>query len=466
MLGISGTGMASLAGLLKAKGYTVTGSDIASYPPMSTQLERMGISPSIGWSEKNLVPAPDLVIIGNVIRRDNPEAQGVIKRKLPYLSMPKAVAEIFLKDKQSIVVAGTHGKTTTSHLIAWLLEYAGKDPSFLIGGVGLNFGEGFKLGGGDYFVIEGDEYDTAFFDKGPKFLHYKPRYAIINSIEFDHADIYKDLYHIKTSFEQFAKIIQKDGLLAINGDSETVKSVAKSTASRVLSWGFCNGVDYRISGITCKGGLTRFTLSHKNTNISFESPLVGRHNISNASSAIILLREMGIPDKVLAEGVKLFKGVKRRQEVRATINGITLIDDFAHHPTAIAETIDAVRMNYPGRKIFGIFEPRSNTARRNIFEVELVRALGKADVAIIAEVFHSSDIKEDERLNPQKVADAVNKNGGEAHFISRTDEIAAFTAGRAEPGDIVLIMSNGDFDNINEKLIQALHETQKEKIRH
>lgn len=446
--------MASLAGLLKAKGYRVTGTDTATYTPMSTQLELLGIKPSIGYDPVNLDPRPDLVIIGNVIRRDNLEARATIEKQIPYLSMPQALSELFLKDKESIVVTGTHGKTTTSNIIAWLLEYAGTKPSFLIGGVGINFGESYKLAGGKYFVTEGDEYDTAFFDKGPKFLHYRPKYATITSIEFDHADIYKDLAQIKRSFTRFIEIIPTDGLCIINADSNEIPDILKGAHCKIATYGFSAHADYRISSQDRAG--TKFTIFHAGKESDFTMALAGRHNGSNAVAALALLTELGVDDHILSKGMALFKGVKRRQEVRGVVNSVTVIDDFAHHPTAIRETIDAIRARYAHGRLWAIFEPRSNTSRRNIFEAELASSFKNADKTIIADVFHATDIPEAERLKPETVVEAINNHGGSAYFIPGTDNIVEFVVNNAVQGDTILVMSNGAFDNIHEKLITGI----------
>jgi len=456
MLGICGAGMATLACLLKQKGFDVTGSDHAANPPMSTLLEREGIRLKIGYSPENLNPSPDLAIIGNVIRRDNREAEEVLKRKIPYTSMPKALYEFFLREREPIVVAGTHGKTTTTNLVAWVLKHANERPSFLAGGINLNTGGSYELGDGRFFVVEGDEYDSAFFDKSPKFLHYMPKYAIITSIEFDHADIYKDIDEIKAAFRKFVRLMPKDGILVINGDSATVKEVAEGANARVVTYGTASDVDYKITKITPSDGMMRFGITHNGKSIDIASWLSGRHNASNIASAVALLKELGIDKGLIVEGIRGFKGVKRRQEVVATINRITLVDDFAHHPTAITETIAAMRMRFPGRKIWGIFEPRSNTTRRKIFTRQLAAALKKADIAIIGDVFNAAYIKPEERLSPQDVADEINREGGEAHFIAPVQEIVRFVSEKAAPGDVILVMSNGTFDNLVERLVAAL----------
>lgn len=476
MLGICGTGMGSLALLLKEAGYNITGSDENVYPPMSTQLAQAGINVLQGYSAENIAASPDLVIIGNVISRGNPEAEAVLSQGLKYMSMPQAVAEFFIEGKHSIVVAGTHGKTTTANLCAWMLDTAGCSPGFLIGGVGINFNVSARIGHPPYFVIEGDEYDTAFFDKGPKFLHYRPRSVILGPVEFDHADIYKDLPHVMGSFEKLIGIIPADGLLVACADSQNTLKLVANAKCRVITYGMKGSADYHPEDIHVSGEGTEFTLIHggnppKNEGSSlfppfakggiYVSPLYGNHNMQNAVGVLAFLTEAGIEPKKLAQGLLKFAGVKRRQEIRGIKNGVVVVDDFAHHPTAIRETIEAMRMRYPKRsspqrRIWAIFEPRSNTSRRKTFQDEFVTALGTADVAVLAGIHRPDKIPEDERLDITKVVADINNKGGRAHYLATTDDIVKFVAKEAKKDDIILIMSNGDFDNIHEKLLQAL----------
>jgi len=458
MLGICGTGMGSLAGLLHAKGFHVTGSDKNVYPPMSTQLEEMGIKPFEGYSAENLKNRPDLAVIGNVITKDNPEAKEIIKEDIDYLSMPEALAKFFLKDKKSIVVAGTHGKTTTANLVAWLLEYAEKQPGFLIGGVGLNFMKSYRFGSGEFFVTEGDEYDTAFFDKGPKFLHYKPDFAIIGTIEFDHADIYRDLEHIKDSFKSFVSKIPSKGIIVTNGDSKTNIEILKKAKCKVVTYGFGNNAEYRIKDFNPETG--DFKIAKDKDEASFSTPLIGRHNLLNACAAITLLLELGIDYNVLIGGLAQFRGVKRRQEIRGIENDITVLDDFAHHPTAIKGTIEAVKERFPDTNVWAIFEPRSNTTRRNTFQDLLPDALKGADKVIIAGLFNPEAIPEEERLKPEKVIHEINSSGTEAFYIQKTGEIISKVAKEVLRGDVILIMSNGAFDNIHERILEKLRKKQ------
>ena len=459
MLGICGAGMGALACLLQAKGYVVTGSDKASLPPMSIQLKDMGIDVMIGFNAKNLMPRPDLVVIGNVISKDNPEAEAVVRDAVPYLSMPETIKRFFLGGRKSLVVTGTHGKTTTSNILAWILERAGKSPSFMAGGAGLNFEKSYRLSSGDHFVIEGDEYDTAFFDKGPKFLHYNPFAAIINAIEFDHADIYTDLNHIKDSFKRLVAIMPADGILVANADYDNVLDVIKDAACRITTFGFSEKADYQIVLELIEEEYIHFYLKHGSKTVRLSSPLMGKHNMGNAAAAVALLLELGIKEKDIVEGLKTFKGVRKRQEIRSVVSDITIIDDFAHHPTAISGAIEAVKMRYKSNRVWAIFEPRSNTTRRNFFQKDITRALSQADKSIITAPYHGDDIPKTERLDAAGVASAINNLcpcGNKSYYIPDTDSIVEFLVRTVIPGDVVLIMSNGDFDGIHEKIIEGL----------
>lgn len=453
MLGICGTGMGSLALLLKEAGHNVTGSDENIYPPMSTQLENAGIKLFNGYKPENLtIVKPNLVIIGNVISRGNPEAEAVLTSGIEYLSMPQAVSKFFLTGRHSIVVAGTHGKTTTATLCAWLLESAGLSPSFLIGGVGKNLGVSACLKNSKYFVIEGDEYDTAFFDKGPKFLHYQPRSVILGPIEFDHADIYKDLAHVMSSFEKLADIIPSDGLLFACADSENTMKIAKRAKCKVITYGVSTKADYRPEKIKVSETGTEFQIS----NFKFQIPIFGNHNLQNAAGVLGLLLELGIDKEKLAKGLRTFENVKRRQEIRGVVNGITVIDDFAHHPTAIFETIKAMKMKYPKSRLISIFEPRSNTSKRNIFQHEFASAFKGSDIAIIAGIHRPEKVNPDERLDIGMLINEMKKTVPNSYNFATTDEIIEFAAKKAKTGDVVLIMSNGGFDNIHEKLLKRI----------
>lgn len=447
--------MGSLARLLIDIGHSVTGTDGKIYPPMSDQLAELGIEPFEGYDASNIDRAnPDLIIIGNVIRSVNPEAKEALKQKLSVKSMPSAIEDIFLKDKTPLVIAGTHGKTTLTSLVAWLLESAGMEPGFMVGGVPLNFKKSATPGKGSYFVIEGDEYDSAFFDKGPKFLHYRPEALILTSIEFDHADIYPDLEHILKSFRQLVAIMPPKGIIIANGDDDRITEIVKEAPCRVVTYGLSKNVMWHPVdvGISEKG--TAFRLSGADNR--FTVPMWGKHNLMNVTAAISLLMELGVDPDKLSAGLQSFLGVKRRQETIYDDQGITIIEDFAHHPTAVGKTIEAMQMRFPGRKVWAIFEPRSNTSRRNIFQQEFTDALSRADHVIIAGVHRATALSDDERLRPKEIVDVLSKRGVDAHHISDTKLIVEHISNGVRPGDVILIMSNGGFDGLPIKLVDAL----------
>lgn len=444
--------MGALAGLLVEAGHTVTGTDEKLYPPMSDQLTNLGIKPFEGYDAKNISDTnPELVIIGNVIRRENIEAQEVMRLGIPYKSMPDALSELFLKMRTSIVIAGTHGKTTSSTLAAWLLESSGEKPGFLIGGVGLNLNRSYSLGKGPFFVVEGDEYDTAFFDKGPKFLHYRPKALVLTSIEFDHADIYKNLEEIIESFRRLIKIVPPDGLIVASASDPNVMALTREAKCRVVTYGLENG-DYHPSNIINTPCGINFDLA----NTSFTLPMWGKHNIENTTGILATLIEAGISKEILSKGLTKFKGIKRRQEIIETVNGITVIDDFAHHPTAVEKTIESMRQRFPGQRLWAIFEPRSNTSRRNIFQDEFVSAFSNADRVIIASPYKMESIDSSERFDSEKVASAIMKRGVDAHYVRDTEHIIEFVMRQVASKDIILVMSNGDFDGLIPKLITSL----------
>jgi UDP-N-acetylmuramate: L-alanyl-gamma-D-glutamyl-meso-diaminopimelate ligase len=463
LIAACGVGMASLAGMLKEKGFRVTGSDANVYPPMSTQLASLGIMLRSPYAAKNIPDDTDLVVVGNAVPRENPEAQEAVRRSLPALSMPQAVADFFLEGKESIVVAGTHGKTTTTSLLAWSLFALGADPSFLVGGIPKNFPVSYRVGNGPHFVIEGDEYDTAYFDKGPKFLHYRPRIAILTSIEFDHADIYRDLPHLKESFRKLVRILPKDGLLVASFDYPDVVEVAKGAACPVLYYGVENdgaahpGEDlWRVKCLPDQGEFSRFRMERGGEAHDFRLRLPGRHNAGNAAAGALALFRLGYPADRVAVAFAGFEGVRRRQEVVGEIGGVLVIDDFAHHPTAVRETIRGIRERYPDRPVTAVFEPRSNTSRRKIFQEEFARALSGADSVILAGVFGAEKFPPEDRLDPGEVVDAVRESGRDAWYIEEVDRIVEHLAAAARPGDMILIMSNGGFGGIQGKLAHAL----------
>ena len=462
LIGICGTAMASLAGMLKQRGHRVSGSDVAAYPPMSEFLASLGIPVAQPFSEKNLEPRPDLVIVGNAISRGNVELEHVLDQRLAYQSMAQVVHDEFLIDRERLVVAGTHGKTTTSSLLAWLFTVAMRAPGFLIGGIPENFGSSFALGDGREFIIEGDEYDTAFFDKGPKFLHYFPDAVILTSVEFDHADIYKNLDEVKTAFKRLVNLIPRRGLLiAWDGHSNVDECVSRAFC-RVERYGFGEGSAWRISDADYSDRVTRWKVARDGAPwAEFESQLAGEYNLLNATAAAALAANYGIPLQTIAKALRSFRSVKRRLEVKAETRGITMIDDFAHHPTAIAGALKALRARYRGRRLWAILEPRSNTLRRKVFEDELAESLAHADQVVLAGVFKSDAIPEAERLDPQKVIAKLSAGGTPTRLLASADAIVDTIASELREGDVVAILSNGGFGGIYEKLpakLKALHE--------
>ncbi|MBI3611023.1 MAG: UDP-N-acetylmuramate:L-alanyl-gamma-D-glutamyl-meso-diaminopimelate ligase [Nitrospirae bacterium] len=457
LIAICGTGMAALAGMLKAAGYRVTGSDANVYPPMSTMLERQGISYRVGFRPENIEPDTDLVVIGNAVSKTNPEVLAVLERGLPYRSFPQALAEFFLDGRVPIVVAGTHGKTTTAALAAWVLDCAGLSPGFLIGGWVKNFDANSRPGTGRYFVVEGDEYDTAFFDKGPKFLHYRPHAAILTSIEFDHGDIYNSLDEIKAAFRTFVRLIPSDGmLLAAEGDPN-VQEVIREASCDTSTYGLNSSGRWHAEEIRFDTKGVSFRVMKDRTDLGrFRSPLVGKHNLNNAVAVIGLAFSLGLSADAIQKGIESFHGVKRRQEVAGEVNGIIVMDDFAHHPTAIRETLAGLRLQYPGRRIWAIFEPRSATSRRNVFQREFPSSFEPADRIVIAGLFAPEKIPAEQRLDPKRVAEDLRVLGKEAAFIPTADEIVRTVSPQLKSGDLVCVMSSGGFDGIHGKLLKAL----------
>jgi UDP-N-acetylmuramate: L-alanyl-gamma-D-glutamyl-meso-diaminopimelate ligase len=459
LIAVCGVGMASLAGLLQAKGYRVTGSDLNVYPPMSTYLAQIGIEVMPGFDERHVSPRPDLVVVGNAVTRSNPEAEAVMASGIPYISFPQALGEFLIGSRKSLVVSGTHGKTTTTALCAWTFDRAGLRPGFFIGGVPLDFGSGWSPGEGDCVILEGDEYDTAFFDKGPKFLHYRPQRVILTSVEFDHADIYRDLDHLKHAFQRLMEIVPADGLLVVCHDYPAAVEVAAAARCRVISYGDGDGRDWTIRDVRAQEGRTFFQPCYRGQPEGIvELSLMGQHNIKNALAVYAMGRAMGVERSKLIEGFATFRGVKRRQEIRGEIRGITVIDDFAHHPTAVRETIQAVRQAYPQRRIWAVFEPRSHTSRRKVFEHEFAQALALADRVIVGDVYLPEKIPENERLSVAHVIDGINRanQDNRALQIVDADEIAAHVAKHAAPRDIILVMSNGAFGGVHEKILRTL----------
>lgn len=450
--------MASLAGLLQAQGYRVTGSDQNVYPPMSTYLASIGIAVEPGFRAEHVVPHPDLVIIGNAVSRGNPEAEAVLAQNLPYMSFPQALGEFLIGERQALVVAGTHGKTTTTALAAWVLDQAGLAPGYFVGGVPVNYGSGWRTGDGNHVVLEGDEYDTAFFDKGPKFLHYRPRQVILTSVEFDHADIYRDLDHLKQSFRRLMEIIPQDGQLVVCGDYPAGLEVAALAKCRTAAYGSAADCDWTIKNLEMRSGRSFFEPCYRGSSEGrVEAALIGRHNVQNALAVYAMARALGMERSRILDGFATFEGVKRRQEVRGERREVLVMDDFAHHPTAVRETIDAVQQAYSGRRVWAVFEPRSATSRRKIFEKEFAEALSHAERTIVADLYQPEKIPEADRLSVDRVVSGVNQlRVGSALRIDRAEDIAEHLAQHATARDLILVMSNGGFDGIHEKILQAL----------
>lgn len=475
LIGICGTAMASLAGMLKQRGFRVTGSDAAAYPPMSDFLRELGV-PVAPFDARNVdpqnrdpqkgEPRPDLVVVGNAISRRNVELEQVLDQRIPFCSMPQLLHDEFLRGKEVLVVAGTHGKTTTTSMLAWIFHTAGLQPSFLIGGIAENFGSSFQLGQGKHFILEGDEYDTAFFDKGPKFLHYFPDSVILTSVEFDHADIYKDLDAVETAFKRLVNLIPRRGrVIAFDGvageaaESASLERCLAKALCPVERYGLGERSSWRITNLRLEPGKTSWSVTHDGQAwADFEFPLAGEYNVWNATAAAALAAGCGITKEEIAAALKTFKSVKRRLEVKAQVNGITIIDDFAHHPTAIAGTLKALRSRYPGARLWAILEPRSNTLRRRVLQSDLARSLALADQVVVAEVFRSEAVPESERLELPALAAEIQSSGGSVRLLAGADEIVAATAPEMRSGDVVAILSNGGFGGIYEKLPARLRE--------
>ena len=463
LIGICGTAMASLAGMLQRRGLRVTGSDAAAYPPMSNFLEQLGIPVLQPFSEQNLQPRPDLVVVGNAISRGNPELEFCLDRRIRLTSMAELLHQEFLHGREVLCVAGTHGKTTTTSMLSWIFEAAGKSPSFLIGGIAENFQSSFAVNDrSQYFIIEGDEYDTAFFDKGPKFLHYFPDALILTSVEFDHADIYRDLDAVKTAFRRLVNLVPRRGrIVAYDANSNIEECVARALCP-VERYGFSERADWRIDYVEYQPQRTRWRVRHGGSSWGeFEFPLAGEFNVLNATAAAAMASSFGMDASTIAWALASFKSVKRRLEVKAEVSGITIIDDFAHHPTAIAETLKALRTRYPHRRLWAICEPRSNTLRRAVFQDELAQSLALADEVILAAIFKPEAIPEHDRLDTAAVISRVQALGRPAAVLADADAIVENIAPRVRSGDVIAILSNGGFGGIYEKLprrIAELHE--------
>jgi UDP-N-acetylmuramate: L-alanyl-gamma-D-glutamyl-meso-diaminopimelate ligase len=445
--------MASLAGLLQLEGHSVTGSDAAAYPPMSDLLRELGIPVHEPYAEKNLEPRPDLVVIGNALSRGNPEIEKVLDERVPFTSMAALLKEEFLTGRESLVVAGTHGKTTTTSMLAWIYQVAGLEPSFLIGGVAENFGSSFQLRPTQTFLLEGDEYDTAFFDKGPKFLHYFPDGLILTHVEFDHADIYADLDAVKTAFKRLVNLVPRRGVIVAFDGSENVSECVARALCKVERYGFSAQAQWQLRDLRFEDGVSKWQVWNAGALwAELEMHVAGEHNALNATAAAALAANRGVGVEAIQKALATFKSVKRRLEVRAEIGGVTIIDDFAHHPTAIRETLRALRTAYPRTRLWAILEPRSNTLRRKVLERDLIDSLKGADRVVLAGVYQQQRIPEDERLHPEDVVRALNAEGTPAELCADVPAILDFVTPQLRGGDVVAILSNGGFDGIYEKL--------------
>jgi UDP-N-acetylmuramate: L-alanyl-gamma-D-glutamyl-meso-diaminopimelate ligase len=464
VIGIAGSAMSPLAGMLREQGFRLTGSDAGVYPPASTLLESLGISFFHKFDAANLNPAPDLVVVGNIIARGNPELEEVLDRKIPYRSLPEMLEEFFLPGKHSIVVSGTHGKTTTTAMLAWIFHVAGRKPNFLVGGVAENFGRSYGLEGGGEFILEGDEYETAIWDRGPKFFHYHPDDLIITSLEYDHADIYADFDVYQLAFKRLVNLVPRSGRVVIWGDTDesgpALRAAAEKAFCPVETYGFSSNNDWTASDAAVDGEGMRFQVSYRGKPLGeFVLSAAGRHNVLNALAAIAVAHGRGIGADVLAEALKTFRSVKRRMDVKGEEGGILVVDDFAHHPTAVRATIEAARSRWPKRRLWAILEPRSNSMRRKVFEETLPNALALADRVVLGRVFRAQQLGDENRLAPDAVAASVRELGRDARAFEGADKIADHLAAEAKPGDLLLIMSNGSFDGLCDKLLRKLRES-------
>jgi UDP-N-acetylmuramate: L-alanyl-gamma-D-glutamyl-meso-diaminopimelate ligase len=461
VIGIGGSAMAPLAGMLRESGFKVTGSDSGVYPPASTLLDSLGIAYFPSFEAAHLAPAPDLVIVGNIIARGNPELEETLERKLPYRSMPGILEEVFLPGKHSIVVSGTHGKTTTTAMLAWIFHSAGRQPTFLVGGVAENFGKSYGLGQGIEMILEGDEYETAFWDRGPKFFHYHPDDLIVTSLEYDHADIYPDFDAYRLAFKRLVNLVPRNGRVIIWGDREESGPALREAAAKafcpVITYGFSSENDWIASEPKFCGDAMKFLVTHKGKVFGeFSLTATGRHNVLNGLAAIIVAQGRGISVDSLEKSLASFRSVRRRLDVKGEHQGILVVDDFAHHPTAVRATIEAARGRWPHRRLWAVLEPRSNSMRRKVFQETLPQALALADRVALGGVFRAQQLGDDNRLDPETVAARVRTLGKEANIVSGGEAMADFLAANARPHDVVLIMSNGSFDGLCEKLLKKL----------
>ena len=452
--------MAPLAGMLRERGHRVTGSDAGVYPPASTLLESLGIPFSAKFDGANLTPAPDLVVVGNAISRGNVEVEEMLDRRLKYHSLPEILEEEFLPGKHSIVVSGTHGKTTTTAMLAWIFQVAGKKPNFLVGGVAENFGKSYGLGGGEEFILEGDEYDSAYWDKAAKFFHYHPDDLIITSLEYDHADIYADFDAYQLAFRRLVNLVPRRGRIVAWGDADAGEALRHATEKAfcpVITYGLESGSDWSTEDVQPDGYGMKFRVRYKGEPYGeFRLAAAGHHNVLNALAALVIAQGRGIRSETVGQALETFQSVRRRMDVRGEVDGIVVVDDFAHHPTAVRATIEAARLRWPGRRLWAILEPRSNSMRRRVFQDALPPALALADRVLLGSVHRAGQLSEEQRLDPETVAAAVRKLGKDARVLAGADAIADLLAVEARRGDVLLVMSNGSFDGLCEKLPKKL----------
>ncbi len=457
LIAVCGSAMGAMACMLKDMGFKITGSDHAVYPPMSDFLLSKGIEIADGFHKKNMAHDPDLVIVGNAVTKENPEAKEMFRKGLHFCSMPQAVNHFFAKDKKTFLLTGTHGKTTISSVLAWIFHKAGLDPSFMIGGILKDFNSNYRLGKGDVIVIEGDEYDTAFFDKGPKFLHYPPEMAVLTSIEFDHADIFRDLDHVKDAFHAFISGISRDSTLFAYDNDENISELICDAPCRVARYGRNPNSPWQLDQVAVRPPWMTFSVLKSGKPFAeFRTRMVGEHNLLNILSAIAIADGVGISTGAIAGAMETFQGIRRRQDVRGQKRGITVMDDFAHHPTAVRETVRAVKPFYPDGCLIAVFEPRTNSSMRKVFQEVYPHSFDAADMVCIRKPSRLDKVPEAERFSSEKLVADLEKLGKDAHHFPDTESVMEFLVETASPGDVVLIMSNGGFDNIHERLLEKL----------
>ena len=457
LIAVCGTGMGALACMLKNLGYAISGSDQNIYPPMSDFLREQGIHIMEGFKAENISNEPDLVVVGNAVTRDNPEVQKFMQAGTPFCSMPQALNRFVARNKKTIVVCGTHGKTTTSSILAWVLYQAGFDPSFMIGGILQNFNSNYRLGAGEHMIIEGDEYDTAFFDKGPKFLHYRPAISVLTSVEFDHADIFQDLNHLRMTFADFLSKLERSSLLFAFDADQNVRRLLSEARCRIALYGPNNASDWQLGQVLIDSPWTHFeVLKFGDLFAGFKTKLIGRHNLFNALPVIAIAYHLGVPVEVIARGLETFAGIKRRQQIRGQKNEITVLDDFAHHPTAVRATIEAVKSTYSPKRLIAVFEPRTNSSMRRVFQHVYPASFDHADLICIRKPPLLEKIPPNDRFSSEQLVADLKNRGKNAHYFADTESIIGFLVQQATPGDLILVMSNGGFDNIHQRLLDQL----------